>query len=196
MTELGAELRRMFIYRYRLKYSQPYYGSGTMPQYDGGTDANGVKYKCLWDTIANKLTAHCIDFEVFVEFAFTTRNIKSPRDINRQDLIAEFKYKREQIEPVVYWDREEQVIITHVKLHLATGKPITKSINLTLNAKSLGVSPLICYCFARLNNCNEIAEVLKPSALKEFLHRKNYYLQNFGARIPPEFMDNNISCVD
>lgn len=185
----GQNLRDLY-YQYFNAKNHTRYGIKPVPMYDGGVDSAGRKHKPVWDAVLSKIESLGVPLDEYVETVINDFDIQNPRDLASPRVLAAFQ-QRNQEDPTcrVKWDAEEHVIVTEITLRHKPTRDIKDTIRRVVRDGTLPVSPLVRYCFACNNGCEQFVSSYQEAAFKQYKNSKVMYDKFCSNRIPNWFKD-------
>lgn len=182
-----AELFRRVYYDLINAKNNTYYGHKKYARYDGGVSSDGRRHNAIWPKLAAKLVDQGIDIEDYLEEIVPRKEIHRPHDAVKDEYIREYLQDttKNRSDVLALWTEEEKLLLKNIQTNRMLGDTQDVAMRRAISDPALTVSPLVRYCFARLNGYSDaISASLANDAMEQYKRSKRVYDKVCPDRIP------------
>jgi hypothetical protein len=171
------------------------YGCNPLPQWDGGTAANGRTYdKPVWFKIVNYALNHTVNPILLVRATFRDWKSKDPPLPNQfTNPLAVQRARRITDPPAVFIDNlkmEEHRFKSATMTHkLYNNLDLEAAARRALHDPTAELTPLYRYCVGKLGGADDVAERFEQGAFQAYVFDREAYDIAWGALIPQELRE-------
>jgi len=197
--QLAQHCRLLYVANYRRFKEQRTgtpcdYGSRPLPQWDGGSGADGRRHSRVWPKLAqfclergvNPMELIRSNFRAWENAGYPTP--PTPVQLMTEQALARHQedapFVREQLE-IDLW-RQQSAFTSGVTLRIHfSGYSRQSAERITIVDRSRSFTPLFRYCAAMAVGIYDLAERYRANALYEYWFDRQAYDEIWGAVIPP-----------
>lgn len=188
-------VREAYCASVRLARNDPEYGKHPIPQWDGGENEFGTKYRTsVWPKIAVTLAKLGAEPWQYMDVQFRySAGIPRPNQLLTDTAIERWAAARGDVDQRM----REQLLRDSNQLQVGV-TPIMKNLNwdenramryVLANARLFGITPLFVYCTAVKYELEKIAAGIHQRALLQYLFESDGYSRIWGDFVPKALMD-------